>query len=101
MTFLSTEERNMLLLYDPGTRLGAIDELYNMMSYLMPDEDDLKALAEGLIVKLKTMTDDEYSDFVKEPAPLFPPVDIPDEDSGYGSFGELFYDEVDPDAEIE
>lgn len=101
MTFLSTEERNMLLLYNPGTRLGTIDELYNMKGYLMPDEDELKALAEGLIVKLKTMTDDEYAEFVKEPAPLFPPFDFPDEDSGYGLFDELFGDEVDPDAEIE
>ena len=101
MTTLTTEERNLICIYDPGTRVGAIYELRNMMDYLMPDEDDLEALAEGLIAKLERMTDDEYFEIIEELAPYYPIYDYLDEDYGYDLYPEQFYDDIDPDEEIE
>ena len=99
MTTFTHEEINLICIYDPGNRAGTIYELRSMMDYLMPDETDLKALTEGVISKLEKMTDDEYDAFSDELSMEdFP--DIMDEDSGYG-FLWPFWDDIDPDAEIE
>ena len=54
------EEKMMLILYNPGTRLGLMQELRLMQCYLMPDEASLRELSEGVIEKLKLMTDAEF-----------------------------------------
>ena len=46
----------------PGTRLGLIHELRLMQCYLMPDETSLRELSEGVIEKLKLMTDAEFAE---------------------------------------
>ena len=38
MSTFTPEELTLICLYDPGTRLGAVEELRNMMQYLMVDE---------------------------------------------------------------
>jgi len=60
MTKFTVEETNLICIYDPGNRAGTIAELQNMTQYLMPDESELKALAEGVICKLEAMTDEDY-----------------------------------------
>ena len=56
------EEKMMLILYNPGTRLGLMQELRLMQCYLMPDEASLRELSEGVIEKLKLMTDSDFSE---------------------------------------
>ena len=50
------EELMLMMLYNTGTRLGLIHELRLMQCYLMPDE------TEGVIEKLKLLTDTEFAE---------------------------------------
>lgn len=50
------------ILYNPGTRLGLVQELRLMQCYLMPDETALRELSESVIEKLKLMTDAEFAE---------------------------------------
>ena len=61
MNALTFEEINLLCIYNPGTRQGAIAALTEMRGYLEPDEAELLALTDSTIVKLRAMTDTEFS----------------------------------------
>lgn len=50
------------MLYNSGTRLGLMQELRLMQCYLMPDEIALRELSEGVIEKLKLMTDAQFAE---------------------------------------
>lgn len=50
------------MLYNPGTRLGLVQELRLMQCYLLPDETALWELSEGVIGKMERMTDAEFSE---------------------------------------
>ena len=100
MTQFTTEELNLITLYDPGNRTGTIYELRDMTRYLMPDENDLLKLTQGVIAKLEGMTDEEFDALADEMVPEYL-ADFWDEDSANGSYSHLWMDEVDPDAEIE
>ena len=56
------EELVLMILYNPGTRLGLMQELRLMQCYLMPDETTLRELSEQVIEKLKLMTDAEFAE---------------------------------------
>ena len=56
------EELMLMMLYNTGTRLGLIHELRLMQCYLMPDETALRELSEGVIEKLKLMTDEQFAE---------------------------------------
>ena len=56
------EELMLMMLYNTGTRLGLIHELRLMQCYLMPDETALRELSEGVIEKLKRLTDAEFAE---------------------------------------
>ena len=56
------EEKMLLILYNPGTRLGLVQELRLMQCYLMPDETALRELSEGVIEKLKLMSDADFAE---------------------------------------
>lgn len=56
------EEMMLLMLYNPGTRLGLVQELRLMQCYLLPDETALRELSEGVICKLERMTNTEFSE---------------------------------------
>ena len=56
------EELMLRMLYNTGTRLGLIHELRLMQCYLMPDETALRELSEGVIEKLKLLTDAEFAE---------------------------------------
>ena len=100
MTQFTTEELNLITLYDPGNRTGTIYELRDMTRYLMPDENDLLKLAQGVIAKLEGMTDEEFDTLADEMVPEYL-SGFWDEDSANSTYSHLWMDEVDPDAEIE
>lgn len=56
------EELMLMMLYNPGTRLGLIQELRLMQCYLAPDEVALRELFERVIEKLKLLTDAEFGE---------------------------------------
>mgnify|MGYP001525390703 CR=1 FL=1 len=58
----NSEELMLIVLYNPGTRLGLMQELRLMQCYLMPDETALRELSETVIEKLKLMTDADFSE---------------------------------------
>ncbi len=66
MTDFSSEEINLICLYDSQSRQGVIDELRAMLGYLMPDETELKALALRVITKLEGLPDEEFERKVNE-----------------------------------
>lgn len=56
------EELTLMTLYNSGSRLGLMQELRLMQCYLLPDETALRELSEGVIKKLKLMTDAEFAE---------------------------------------
>ena len=56
------DELMLMMLYNTGSRLGLMQELRLMQCYLMPDETALRELSEGVIEKLKLMTDEQFSE---------------------------------------
>lgn len=54
-------ETNLMVIYNPGTRLGLIEELKAMMKYLSPEETDLQALTLSTLGKLERMTDTAFA----------------------------------------
>ena len=56
------EELMLMMLYNTGTRLGLNHELQLMQCYLMPDEIALRELSEGVVEKLKLMTDAQFAE---------------------------------------
>ena len=98
MIRFTAEETNLICIYDPGNRAGTIYELRDMMRYLMPDEAELKTLAEGVVAKLESMTDAEYDELSEE---LSISMDFESEDGAYGFMPPFFYDDFDPDEEPE
>ena len=65
------EELMLMTLYNTGTRLGLIHELRLMQCYLMPDETALRELSEGVIKKLKLLTDAEFAELEFPPGLTF------------------------------
>ena len=56
------EELMLMMLYNTGSRLGLMQELRLMQCYLKPDETALRELSEGVIEKLKLLTDAEFAE---------------------------------------
>ena len=56
------EELTLMMLYNSGSRMGLMQELRLMQCYLLPDETALRELSEGVIKKLKLMTDAEFAE---------------------------------------
>lgn len=56
------EELTLMMIYNSGSRLGLMRELRLMQCYLLPDETALRELSEGVIKKLKLMTDAEFAE---------------------------------------
>ena len=54
------EERQLMALYNPGSREGAIRELMDMKQYLTPEAKDLLDLTDSAVKKLEQMTDAEF-----------------------------------------
>ena len=61
MNALTFEETNLLCIYNPGTRQGAIEALTEMRGHLEPDEIELLSLTDSTLSKLNTMADAEFA----------------------------------------
>lgn len=59
-TFTS-EERNLMCLYNSGTRLELVENLTDMRGYLQADETELLSLTDCVLEKLRQMNDQEFS----------------------------------------
>ena len=55
------EEMQLMALYSPGSREGLIEALKEMRSYLEADEEELRALTDSTIAKLRTIDDDAFA----------------------------------------
>ena len=62
MNALTFEETNLLCIYNPGTRQGVIEALTEMRGHLQADEDELLALTDSTLAKLRAMTDAEFDE---------------------------------------
>ena len=68
------EERQLMAIYNPGTRRGLLEALIDMQQYLSKEERDLNDLTASAISKLQERSDDEY-----EALDLVPDFDPEDE----------------------
>lgn len=73
---ITHEERQLMSIYNTGTRLGLLEALVNMRTYLSKDEKELRDLTDSAIQKLRFMTDGEY-----EALELMPDFDAEDADA--------------------
>ena len=55
------EERQLMAIYNTGTRKGLLEELIEMQSYISAEEEDLSKLTASAICKLQEMSDDDYA----------------------------------------
>ena len=68
MNTLTFEETNLLCIYNPGTRQGAIEALTEMRGHLQvrghlqADEAELLALTDSTLAKLRAMPDAEFDE---------------------------------------
>ena len=60
MNALTFEEMNLLCIYNPGSRQGAIEALTEMRGYLTPEETELLDLTDSTLAKLRAMTDVDF-----------------------------------------
>lgn len=66
----TTDETNLMCIYNDGTRKGTLDALISMREYLEPSETELRGMTDSVIAKLGQMND---ADFDK--LDLFPDFD--------------------------
>ena len=70
----SYEERQLMAIYNTGTRKGLLEALIDMQKFLSKEEQDLNDLTASAISKLQEMSDDDY-----EALDLVPDFDPEDE----------------------
>ena len=68
------EERQLMTIYNTGTRKGLLEALIDMQKFLSKEEQDLNDLTASAISKLQEMSDDDY-----EALDLVPDFDPEDE----------------------
>lgn len=60
-------EQQLMAIYNTGTRLGLIQALNDMRTYLDDDEQELMEATDSAIAKLNAITDAEYNSLVLIP----------------------------------
>ena len=68
------EERQLMAIYNTGSRKGLLESLIDMQQYLSKEERELNDLTASAISKLQEMYDEEY-----EALDLVPDFDTEDE----------------------
>ena len=71
MPEFAPDERNLILLYNTGSREGLMKELNEMMPYMEKDQDALSGMAVSAVEKLGRMTDAEFEALCAELEPAF------------------------------
>ena len=54
------EEQELMAIYNSGTRLGLIQALNEMRTYLDEDEQELRTLTDSAVCKLSRISDDAF-----------------------------------------
>ena len=72
----TNDERNLLCIYNAGTKNGTLDELMSMRQYLDPEEIELLNLTDSGMAKLNAISDEEF-----DALDLIPDFDPEDEDA--------------------
>lgn len=57
---ITNYEQQLMAIYNTGTRLGLIQALNDMRTYLDADQQELMDATDSAIAKLNAMTDAEY-----------------------------------------
>lgn len=60
MMDFTQDERNLMMLYSPGTKLGLCEALMQMKEQLSEDEAELCALADSVLSKMSAMDDETF-----------------------------------------
>ena len=55
------EEKNLMCIYNTGSRAGLIDALTEMRGYLTPEEAELRQLTDSTLSKLRAMNDEGFA----------------------------------------
>ena len=58
------DERNLILLYNTGSREGLMKELNEMLPHMEQDQDALSGMAVSVVEKLGAMTDEQYGELM-------------------------------------
>ena len=56
------EEKNLLCIYNTGSRSGLIDALTEMRGELSPEEAELREMTDSALGKLRAMSDAEFAE---------------------------------------
>ena len=60
MMNFTQDERNLMMLYSPGTKSGLCEALIQMKEQLSEEEAELSALADSVLNKLSGMDDETF-----------------------------------------
>ena len=66
MCKFTSEETNLICIYNTGSRIGLISELAQMKTHLEKDETELMELTQSVIDKITTMNDGEFESITVE-----------------------------------
>ncbi len=66
MSKFTIEERNLICIYNTGSRTGLLSELTQMKTHLEHDETELLELAQSVMDKVAAMTDVEFDSMTAE-----------------------------------
>lgn len=66
MSKFTSEETNLICIYNTGSRIGLLSELTQMKTHLEKDETKLMELAQSVMDKITVMSDDEFENITAE-----------------------------------
>ena len=59
--FFTDDELNLIMIYNPGSRVGLIEELAQMQSQLTGRDKELRRWTTSVLSKLSAMSDEAFS----------------------------------------
>ena len=59
--FFTDDELNLMMIYNPGSRVGLIEELAQMQSQLTGRDKELRRWTKSVLSKLSVMSDEAFS----------------------------------------
>lgn len=59
--FFTDDELNLMMIYNPGSRVGLIEELAQMKSQLTGRDKELRRWTTSVLSKLSAMSDEAFS----------------------------------------
>ena len=66
MSKFTLEERNLICIYNTGTRTDLLSELAEMKTHLGKDETELLELTQSVMDKITVMNDGEFDSIIAE-----------------------------------